>query len=753
MKFSYSWIREMVDGLAVEAQELERLITIHTAESEGVEEHGAAGACAATVREVEAIVGGHNMRAVVETDGYGTKTVVCGAPNCRVGLRTVYVPLGKKKIGGVESDGMLASALEAGLNRDHTGIVELGEQRFVASDSVIEIDNKSLTHRPDLWGHYGMAREAAAITGANTGAALRDPVDMSLLPEGDAAVRVESMDAELCPRFSALVFENITVGPSPVWLQFRLSALGLNPINNIVDLTNYIMSELAQPMHAYDRALLKGDTLTARLAHEGERCTGLNHEEYVLSPANLVIADAGGPVGIAGVIGGLDTAISATTTGIVLEAANFNASSVRKTSTALKTRTDASMRFEKAQDPENTVRALARAIALMREVCPGARLAGGLADWKRDAPPPPKIQLKLDWLARKLGRPIPAEEVRGILERLGFGVTADFEVTVPSWRATKDVSVADDLVEEVGRMIGYDSIEAKPPSVLSTVPPDFPERTYYRRVRATVAAQGFTEVYNYSFLSEEQAARMGFDPAGLVRVLNPIAANQGVMRPSLIPGIYANLVENRKHFERFRLFEIGREIHKRETGLPEEAPHLVAALYGEEGGLLELKRLAEALAADVGVRPAQARGFEHPTRTAEVTAGGVALGRLFELHPLFLEGRAAILDLDLRLLDLHERKAGKYVPLRRYPSSGFDLTVLAGTRELVGELQDRMAGFAGELLEKVEYVRQYQKSDRKSVTYRFTVGAADRTLSSEEMGAVRLAVIEGMRGLGYELTV
>jgi phenylalanyl-tRNA synthetase beta chain len=749
MKFSYRWLREMVNGLTLEPRELERLITIRTAESEGVEEYGAAGACWARVLEVEPIRESHNVKALVETERYGTKTVVCGAPNCRVGVRTIYLPLGKKKIAGVESEGMLASAQEAGINRDHTGIVELIEQAFPPADQVIEIDNKSLTHRPDLWGHFGMAREVAAITGA----ALRDPVNMSLLPTGDPVVRVESDSPELCPRFSALVFENITVAPSPLWLQFRLSALGLNPINNIVDLTNYVMSELAQPMHAYDRRLLRGGTLTARLAGEGERSMALNHQEYALTPANLVIADAGGPVGIAGVIGGLDSAISEATASIVLEAANFNASSVRKTSSALKIRTDASMRFEKAQDPENTVRALARAIELMREVCPGARLVGGLADWKRELPAPPKIRLKLDWLGRKLGRPVPAEEVRAILERLGFGVSDDFEVTVPSWRAAKDVGVADDLVEEVGRMIGYDSIEAKPPSVLSTVPPDFPERTYYRRVRAMAAQQGFTEVYNYSFLSEEQAARMGFDPAALERVLNPIAANQGVMRPSLIPGIYANLVENRKHFETFRLFEIGREIHKRAAGLPEEVPHLALALYGEEGGLLELKRVAEALAAEVRVRPAEARAFEHPARTADVLARGVTVGRLFELHPSLIEGRAAILDFDLRLLEAHERRAGQYVPLRRYPSSGFDLTVLAGMRELAGELQDRMAGFAGALLEKIEYVGQYRKSDRKSVTFRFTVGAADRTLSSDEVGAVRLAVIEGMRAAGYELTV
>ncbi len=748
MKFSYNWIRELVPGLTAEAVGLQRLITIKTAECEGVETYGVAGACPATVLSVEPIPNTHVVKAELDTESYGLKTVVCGAPNCRAGITTIYVPLGVKVVQGVESNGMLASGEELGINHDHEGIVELAEP-LLLTDSVIEIDNKSLTHRPDLWGHYGMAREVAAITGES----LRDPVDLSLLPSGTPAVEVRSEDAELCPRFSALVFENVRVQPSPLWLQFRLSAIGLNPINNIVDLTNFLMAELAQPMHAYDRALLEGGTLTARLAREGERLLALNKEEYTLTPANLVIADAGGPVGIAGVMGGQRSAISRATTSLVLEAANFHASSVRKTSAALKLRTDASMRFEKSQDPENTVRALARAVELMRELCPEARLVGGLADWRGPIAAPPSVRLDLPWLARKLGRNVPADQVQEILVRLGFQVSEDWVVTVPSWRATKDISVAADLVEEVGRMIGYDSIEPRPPAVLSTVPPDVPQRLFLRRARQRAASQGFTEVYNYSFLSEEQAAHLGFDPAKLVRVLNPIAANQSLLRSSLIPGIYSNLQENRKHSSSFRLFEIGREIHKRDGALPDEIPHLVAALYGDENGLLELKRLAEIFAADVQVKPAAPRIFEHPLRTADVLAGGVLVGRLFEFHPAWLEGRAAVLDLDLRALEPLEKQTARYVPLQRYPSSGFDLSVLSKPRELVGELQSQMAAFAGPLLEKIEYIRQYTKSEQKSVTFRFTLGAPDRTLSSEEVNAVRAAIIVGMQNSGYDLIV
>ena len=771
MKFSYQWIREWVEGLETDPAALEKLITTRTAECEGIEEVGGllAEASPALVVAAEPVEGSHNVKAVVETERYGRKTVVCGAPNCRLGLRTVYVPIGVKKIGGVESDGMLASAAELGISKDHSGIVEVSGT-LPERDYVIEIDNKSLTHRPDLWGHYGMAREVTAITGRS----LRSSTQPAR-PSGLPAIHIEIADFDLCPRYSALVFENITVQPSPLWLQYRLTAIGLNPINNIVDLTNYVMAELSQPMHAFDRALLRGDTIYARPARDGESITALNHEHYELNPSNLVIADEGGPIAIAGVIGGLESAISEKTTSIVLESANFNATSVRKTSSALKLRTDASMRFEKSQDPTNTVRGLARAVELLQELSPGARLVGGLADCAREIPAPPKIRLDLDWLARKLGRAVPAEEVREILHRLGFGVSADWEVTVPSWRATKDISVADDLVEEVGRMIGYESIPAQAPAVLAGVPPDFPERTYHRRLRTTLTGQGFTEVQNYSFLSEEQAARFGFDPAAHLRVLNPIAANQSLMRLSLIPGIAENIAENSKHFASFRIFEIGREIHKRagrveksldaartsacatrSRGLPDEIPHLVAAVYSRDdgaGNLFEMKRVAEFLAENVRIQPAEARSFEHPRRTADVFAGDVRVGRLAELHPSILEGRAAILDLDLRALASHERRPSQYVPLHRYPSSAFDLSVLAAKDELAGDIQDKLAALAGPLLDRIEYVGAYQKSDRKSVTFRFTVGAPDRTLSSEEVGAVRAAVIEGMRRLGYELTL
>jgi phenylalanyl-tRNA synthetase beta chain len=769
MKFSYNWIREFVPGLTQAALPLERLITMKTAECEGIEELGGALANArvAQVLSVAAIPDTHNVKAVIDLGQLGLRTVVCGAPNCVPDVLTAWLPVGRKLIHGVDSDGMLASGEELGVSRDHTGIVELAGAEpgtpiaGLVPDSIIEIDNKSITHRPDLWGHHGMAREVAAILGLP----LTDPARLDQLPAGDPAIQVRIEDFTLCPRYSALVFENVKVEPSPLWLQYRLSAIGLNPINNIVDMTNYVMAELAQPMHAFDAGLLQGG-ITVRLARAGESFRALNGESYTLDASNLVIADDSGAIALAGVIGGSESAIGEGTTRVVLESANFQASSIRRTSSGIKLRTDASMRFEKAQDPANTVRGLARAIELLRIICPGARLVGGLADQYREAAPPPAIDLPLAWLARKLGRELPPADVRRILESLAFGVTEPqpglLRVTVPSWRATKDIALPDDLVEEVGRMIGYDTITPTAPLLPAAVPPANPSRRFHHQVRDIVIDQGFTETSNYSFISEESAAAFGFDPAGHIRVGNAIASDQTLMRKSLLPGVWRNILENAKHRETFRLFELGLEIHPRPEALPDEVPHLVAALYDGKGdgaaGLFELKRVAGCLMPGAVTIPTDANPYEHPARAAIVEWQGKPVARLFELHPRLVEkGRAAILDVNLRALESLSGAETKYTPIRRYPSSAFDLSVIAPLRAHAGHLESAISGAAGPLLESVEFQRQYSgpplAEGMKSVSFRVTVGAPDRTLSNDEITAVRNGIIERMRAAGFDLRV
>lgn len=759
-------------------RELMRLITMKTAECEGVEEFAPwlSQVCLARVLEVSPIEGSHNVKVHIDAGPvHGRKIVVCGAPNCRPGVLSAFVPAGvtvsKKEVrlanvSGVLSDGMLASGAELGVNRDAAGILEIPDGEpgqplpGAQSDFVIEVDNKSLNHRPDLWGHLGMAREVAAITGHD----LADPVDLSLIPKASGAWHVDIREPELCPRYSALVFDHVKVGPSPLWLQARLEAAGLNPISNVVDVTNYVMAELAQPLHAFDADKLHGDTIIVRRAAEGERFDALNGETYTLTANQLVIADATEAVALGGVIGGAHSAIGDSTTRIVLESANFQAACIRKTSGQMKLRTDASMRFEKAQDPVNTVRGLARAAQLLALAVPGIRLVGGLADQWFQQPQREPIELPMEWLVRKLGRPIEAEHVQAILESLEFGVKLKkpgvFLVTVPSWRATKDVTIKDDLLEEIGRMVGYDTV----PPVAPLQPVERPwvnqERLFHHDVRQMCAAQGFTETANYSFISDEMAARFGMAPEGHLRVANPISVEQALMRRSLLPGIHRNIVDNIRNFDSFRLFEIGNEIHPRGGGeLPSEVPHLMAVVYARDdgaAGLGELKRLAGCLMPGCEPWPTEPRPYEHPARAAHIQWRGKTVARLYEIHPDHIEtGRAAVLDIDLgevfRLGPLQK----KYSPLRRYPTSAFDLSVVAGLRVLSAEIGALIRSSAGEGCLSVEYLYSYRgkplADDRQSLTYRATVGADDRTLTNDEVLAVRSRMIAALTAAGYEL--
>lgn len=788
MKFSYNWLNELVEGEALSAAQLSDRITLHTAESEGVERWGAhfETIVAARVMHVEPVPDSKIVKARVDAGPLGEKTLVCGAPNCREGMLSALAPAGTvidgheisvATIRGVRSEGMLASGAELGINRDHDGILNLedfAEARSLrpgdaipgcAPDWIVEIDNKSLTHRPDLWGHHGMAREVAAITGGK----LKEPAKLELVPEGECPFGIDILDGKLAPRYSGLLIENVKVGPSPLWLQNRLSSIGLHPINNIVDITNYVLAELGQPMHAFDADKLHGNTIYVRPATDGEPCVALNDEAYTLTPANVVIADQAGPIAIAGVIGGRDSAITGATTRIFLESANFNASNIRRTSTALRLRTDASMRFEKAQDPENTVRGIARALELLLEICPEARVAGGLGDAYYPLPRPEPISLPHAWLERKLGRSIGIGEVRRILESIGFGIEQQGDeslvVHVPSWRATKDISIKDDLVEEVGRMVGYASITPQPPLGPAVVPHDNPERRQHHQIRQAITALGYTEVYNYSFVTAKQAAAFGYAPESMVQIANPIAEDLAYMRPSLLPGVLENCESNLRHFDRFRFFEIGREIRKSASGLPEEVNFLAiccCSKNGEESGtgesnLFELKRIARHLLEDARLEPEAGRNHEHPYRAARIDWEGESVGRLFEFHPELLEGRGAVLYLNLDQTLRLAPAARKYKPLRRYPTSSFDLSVVVDHREHSGAIQDAIRNYAGASLADVHFVRVYEGAPlpegRKSLSYRLIVGALDHTLSNDELTAIRQQVIEGLQSEGRELRV
>jgi phenylalanyl-tRNA synthetase beta chain len=666
------------------------------------------------------------------------------------------LPAGKKWIDNIESDGMLGSARELGVSDDHSGIAELRDsERSLEPDWIIEIDNKSLTNRPDLWGHVGMAREVAAICGLKMGSLPR--VDLS---QFSAEKLVGSIDGSGCFRYSAALVRNVHVAPSPLWLQYRLHSLGVSTINNVVDITNYVMCEIGQPMHAFDADLVRGK-IQVRRARSGECLKALNGEDYSLGDDDFVIADDERAVALAGIIGGSETAITAPTKRVLFESACFLASSVRKTASRLRIRTDASMRFEKAQDPENTVAGLGRATSLLKSLDPATDVTA-YSDKYVTKLVCPTIAFDLRWAARKLGKRVSRDQVVHIFGSLGFEVAdkddATLTVGVPSWRATKDISVPEDLVEEIGRIVGFASIDPVAPLIPAAPVPRNRDHDLQRDIRTALTGQGFTEVSNYSFIGSAALVRFGYDASEVIEVINPIDSGQGHLRPSLIPGIWANIIDNSRFFTSFRLFEIGKQYRRvLGTGIDEEL-QIAAAIYDREGdgvaGISEMKRVATYIVPQMEVITAgKPRRYEHPERAGLLISAGREVGRLFELHPTLLErGHAVLLEIGMESLNAVLPRAQMYSALRRFPTSNFDLSIVAPDRQPVGVLTKQLHALGGAELVSLEFLRIYAlPSNEKSVSFRLTLGAPDHTLATEEVNSARERIISGLQAAGYEL--
>jgi len=790
MKLSLEWINEFVNIDGINPADLMNRLTMSTAEVEGLETVGEhfRQVLAVRVIEVKQHPNADKLKIVKVADGVSEYEVVCGAPNVAVGqmvalARTgTVLPSGELKpavIRGVKSEGMLCAEDELGISDDHSGLLLLPEGTaagttldaiYGAPDALIEIDNKSITNRPDLWGHYGFAREVAAIYGRS----LKFAPGENVILEGEAveSLQIENRAPELCMRYSALVIDNVSVRPSPEWMQRRLRRVGLRPINNLVDVTNYIMLELGQPMHAFDRRMIEGGRIIIRRAESGEKFVTLDGVEHELSPENLLIADAVKGVALAGVMGGLHSSIAEDTGKIVLESATFHAANVRRTANAFALRTDSAQRFEKSQDPCNTVPALYRAFELIRLTCPQARTVSPVMDsWPVKAPEI-KIEKSLSRIRRRLGADIPDERILGILASLKFGIEKldddRFVVSVPSWRATKDISMGADIVEEVGRIYGYDNIAPQAPLVACVTPPSNPQRIFERRLKNVLCTGlGFDEVMNYSMSGEQLFSRCGFDSENALRLRNHLSVEEDRMRTSLIPQIIMNVADNQRFRSDFRIFENGRSYHKvnrSDAGLAAERNWVTGAVSSEkrDGLFLGVRSLLDSLLDRLGIEAdwrvwAGCSSWAHPGRAAQIGAENRVIGNIAELHPkiageMDVRHACVIFELDADVLfELHNPDA-KFTPLRRFPVNSLELTVVAASRRNQTDIVNIIRKSGGDLLLNVAYMYQYEgdpiPSGSKAVTYNIVFGADDHTLSSEEIEHAREGVIAALAAEG-----
>jgi phenylalanyl-tRNA synthetase beta chain len=732
------------------------------------------------------------------------KTVVTGAPNIAPGQSGMKVVLGlkgsryyladkdgrktvatlePKKLRGIDNDAMCMSDFELGISDEHEGIIILDDADAdpgtpaadLLGDVVVEFD--VLPNMARCLSLVGVAREVAALTGAAV--CLPEPKGETGAQRVDGKVAVEIADPKLCPRYTATLVFGAAVGPAPRWMRSRLQAAGMRPINNVVDVTNYVMLELGQPLHAFDYDVLveranrsagkgggaKVPTITVRPATTGEKLKTLDGQERTLGPDNLVIADGLGAIALAGVMGGAETEVTAATTSILLESAAFDPVSVRKTARQFNLFSEASTRFTKGVPAEGAKAAAARAADLLRQHAGGSVLAG-VIDAHPHPQPPQVVELRRSEIARVLGFDVPPAEVERVLTALEFGVKPEvhgWAVTVPRTRLDVQAGAAD-LIEELARVSGYDKLPGR------LLPLELPEPVGNRsleledKVRDQLADQGLQECVTYSLTSPEAEAKLGGMAEDHVALVNPISPERSVMRRSLVPGLLAVAARNLEAADGAALYELG-FVYLPRAGekLPDEPRRLAVVLCGRRTAgawddpqgakpaqydFFDLKGVVEALASDLhlpGVAFAAAKGtpWLHPMRAAEVTAGGKPCGAFGELHPKVaaafgLADRAvqvAELDLEAVLAAVPERIA--YRPFSTFPPAKRDVAVVVPAETPAEAVLAEVRAAGGELLVGADLFDVYAgdgiPAGTKSLAFALTYQAPDRTLGEKEI--------------------
>lgn len=798
MNVPVKWLQEFVD-IDVSPQQLAARLTMVGLEAEKIHQIGDAWD-RVFVGEVLDVSQHPDADRLVLADvaaGEHRLTVVTGAPNIAAGQRVALALAGARlidgyadevkyrtlkpgKIRGIQSEGMVCSEKELGLSGEHEGILVLSPDAPPGTpladwlgDTVIEFEiTPNLVHAFSI---LGVAREAAALLDKP----LRMPTlaNMSSVPETSTLVRVD--DPDLCPRYSATIIDGLRVGDSPDWLKRRLTACGVRPINNVVDVSNYVMLELGQPTHAFDLRDVVGETITVRRSVESESIETLDHVSRELPPGTLLICDAERPIGIAGVMGGVNSEVRDTTTSILLEVATFDMSSIRRTSRHLKLRSDASSRYERGLDPELVDVAVARSVELLLQLTPGASVRATQDIYP--APLPIKtIAFPGTLVRRVLGVDIPINTSLGVLERLDFEPrwdekSASLAVRVPSWRA--DVTIPEDIVEEIARMVGYEHLPATLPS--GQLPPieRDPLFTLERSVRAELIAAGSVECRGYitnsadqlrSWHLEDHGDGLGFElvDARLVRLRNAIPSDADVLRPSILPNLTGSLIENLKHQRAVSLFEIGHVFLGNDPDeLPAEPTALTVVMAGaldafdrfthrskETVSYVDAKGIVDRLLERFGIGDADVVRYAHPAlhpgRSAEITVSGQRLGIVGELHPRlstevgFAETRIAVVELNLSyLLELSSARRSPAVRVQRFLPVEQDFAIIVSRQTPASDVERALRQSAGPLVTNIalfdEFVGEQIGANHKSLAYRVTFTAPDRALTDAELGKVR----------------
>lgn len=789
MLISMNWISDFVDLRGLDKDALIRRFSLSAAEVENEIYYKGRDICGVVVAEIKSVKrhpASDKLHLLKVDAGTGELIdVVCGAPNVAVGMRTAFAKLGARigditiaprKLAGHLSNGMCCSELELGISGEGEGIMEITDpaplgtdikELYEIDDIIFEVDNKSLTNRPDLWGHYGIAREFATLSGRRL-----LPLKTKDLAEYDSLPAVDlKIEDDACLRYSCLRFENISTKISPVNMRIRLYYCGMRSINFLTDLTNYLMLEVGQPMHAFDSRRVEKIRIK-RFAQPFTFKT-LDGVERKIDENTLMICNGDHPVAIAGIMGGLDSEIVDDTTSLTLESATFDAVSVRKSSTRLSHRTDASMRYEKSLDPEMTVTAIGRFVKLLTDTDRSVTVTSRLSDEYIGRYDKVVLDFDMSYVDRYTGIKISSDTIVNTLSSLGFGVTLRgdrFTVEVPSWRATKDVTIKADIIEEITRIYGYDNFE-----IDTATAPLYPVRTDAERSAEEklkdILVKRFSlhELHSYIWAYYDEYKRLGIEIEDNVKIQDASNPNAETIRRSIIPTQLCQVKSNISYASDFGIFEIGRVVEGLdEKGLCRERKKLAITLFSKtldtEALYFKLLRIISVAVDDIrhkklSFAPRVAgNSYFHPKNCNAIICDGAELGKIGVLHPNILrkiDKKAAIVFLEIDIQNLVDiEDAGLiYHETSKFPSIDIDLTFLSEKFEPISKA---IVASGSELIKKVAVIDRYRDESHskvKSITTRLTFSHPSRTLTKDEVMAVVDGIVGELKESGIELKI
>ena len=810
MKVSLNWIRDYVQLPAdADLKKLAYDLTMSTVEVEDATDLGASfhDMVVGVINTIEQHPNADKLK-VCKTDiGGRVEDIVCGGSNLREGMKVAValpgamckwhgegdlVEIKKSKLRGVDSYGMICGAVEIGLadlfpTKEEAHILDLSDFDAPAgtpladaldlNDIILEIDNKSMTNRPDLWGHYGIAREIAALY----------DLPMTQFPhfdrnvENTAGFHVTVEDAERCPRYLSAQIEGLNVKPAPYQMQNRIWKVGMRPINALVDITNYVMLATGQPTHAFDSDHIAGHVIVRR-AGEGEKLLLLNGKELALSSDDLVIADDAGVVGLAGVMGGAKDSILPDTSKVILEVANFDAKGIRRTALRYDNRTEASARYEKAIDPERCDQAFDLSMQLFSQLYPEIKVTG-LVDQYPEHLKQAEIDVPLSWLERRLGKRLSPDEIKHKMELLGYGISFDgdnMHVVVPTWRSTGDVSIQADIMEEVARMYGYENFEAEPITTTFDGAINQLDKDLERRIKEYLAIRcGMQEVFTYPWMEESYVNAVLQSTEGILSLSTPPSPAERFVRSSLLPNLCKAVVKNERYFDEFSIFETA-QVFRDENytspydpreKLPSQRKNVAGAFATTDKDITALFRKAkgvvEMMARYVHMEALTFKQAEKPVWADNVVWLNIYRGdeKVGDLALLAKKVSMAcgIKNMNVMLFQLDQdslvplkSRTNTFTHLAEYPMTDYDISLLVDGSVQWKDVAQTVRGIKSELLHGAAFVDEYRgkqvPAGKKSLTLRLAIGSKDKTLTSAEIEEVASGVLNKIaKRFGAEL--